>query len=54
MTLIKLEVFERKILRKIFGPCKDDKFEEWRKRNNQEFMTFSDVQTLQNKSQLEE
>jgi len=32
---IRLEVFERRILRRIFGPCKDGQFGEWRKRHNQ-------------------
>jgi len=37
---MRLEVFERKILRRIFGPCKDDLTGEWRKRYNQELQTL--------------
>lgn len=33
---LKLEVFERKILRKIFGSSKDGQSGEWRKRHNRE------------------
>ncbi|KAL4096954.1 hypothetical protein QTP88_021820 [Uroleucon formosanum] len=35
-----LEVFERKILRRIFGPCKDDQTGEWRKRHDQELQNL--------------
>ncbi|KAL4088534.1 hypothetical protein QTP88_023628 [Uroleucon formosanum] len=37
---MRLEVFERKILRRIFGPCKDDQTGEWRKRHNQELQNL--------------
>lgn len=33
---IRLGIFERKILRRIFGPYKDSQTGEWRKRHNQE------------------
>jgi hypothetical protein len=33
----RLLIFERKILRRIFGPCKDDTTGEWRIRKNKEF-----------------
>lgn len=32
---IALEIFKRNILRKIFGPCKDNRTGDWRKRYNQ-------------------
>lgn len=37
---MRLEVFGRKILRRIFGPCKDDQTGEWRKRHNQELQNL--------------
>ncbi|KAL4084268.1 hypothetical protein QTP88_028093 [Uroleucon formosanum] len=37
---MRLEVFERKILRRVFGPCKDDQTGEWRKRHNQELQNL--------------
>jgi hypothetical protein len=37
---MRLEVFERKILRRIFGPCKDDQTGEWRKQHNQELQNL--------------
>jgi hypothetical protein len=37
---MRLEVFERKILRRIFEPCKDDQTGEWRKRHNQELQNL--------------
>lgn len=33
----RLKVFERRILRKIYGPCIDTHTGEWRKRHNKEF-----------------
>jgi hypothetical protein len=31
---MRLKVFERKILRRIFGPCNNEQTGEWRKKNN--------------------
>lgn len=40
---MRLEIFERKILRKIFGPCKDDQTREWRKQHNQELQNLFQI-----------
>ncbi|KAL4084248.1 hypothetical protein QTP88_028073 [Uroleucon formosanum] len=51
---MRLEVFERKILRRVFGPCKDDQTGEWRKRHNQELQIFFNALTSQKKSRSED
>lgn len=37
---MRLEVFEKKVLKIIFGPCKNDRTGKWKKRHNRELQTL--------------
>ena len=44
----RLEVFERTILRRIWGPVWDDETMEWRRRHNEELMQVSQLPSISN------
>jgi hypothetical protein len=42
----KLRVFENRLLRRVFGPKRDEVTEEWRRLHNEELMTCTHHQML--------